>query len=245
MLGVLAGSGPAAGAHVLSRIVALAQEAGAREDTDFPEVLLLSVALPGLDHTASLAGSSAARAHVVAGLRRLERAGASTLAIACNSLHHRLEDLRAALDTPVLDLRELLARELALTGGPVGVLASRSARDLGVHHAALRARGLGVLLPLESEQRELDALVLSLMGSTPTSAQRDVLDGLVAALASRGARSVLAGCTELGLLSPLAPAVPLVPVIDSAEVLALALLAASASSVLPLPRLETHRAPSS
>src|SRR5512138_1771283 len=101
LIGILAGMGPRSTAPFVDLVVDECQrQYGARDDIDFPPMLIYSLPTPfyvdrPIDH-------AAVEAAIVAGLRKLEASGAAFIAMPCNSAHIYFERLAAAIDVPLL-----------------------------------------------------------------------------------------------------------------------------------------------
>lgn len=91
--------------------------------------------------------------------RNLEAAGATLLAMPCNTAHGYAAAIRDAVRIPLLDMVQLtVARALEVTAGPrVGLLASTAVHHTGLYAAALAVHGRRVVVP--DRQEELMALI--------------------------------------------------------------------------------------
>ena len=112
VIGALVGMGPASTAPFYNAVMEQARlQVGARRDDEFPEMVLISLPTPfvpgaPLDDalfTPLLTGA----------LQRLEGAGATFAAVACNVVHRYMPQMRASTSMEVLDAVALTAREVA------------------------------------------------------------------------------------------------------------------------------------
>lgn len=203
---MIAGAGPTAGAFVHHLLVQACQQLGARDDSDFPELIVLSAPL---ELTAT--GFADDRAGAVAqavnrSAQRLQDAGATVLLPACNtiSLQHDRVSLRRG--ARLVNLPELAA---AAAGGRrlrrVAVLASATSRRLGLFDSHLAMVGCGAVHTSQAEQAVVDDLIAAVMAGHHTDEHRARMADLADAVARRAAQAVIVGCTELSVLAPAGP----------------------------------------
>lgn len=226
VVGVLGGMGPEATVELMRRVI---KATPARDDADHihmivdnnPKVPSRIKAL--IDGTGEDPGPT-----LVAMARGLEAAGADFLVIPCNTAHHYLPAVRAAVAIPVLDMIGLTIDRL-MTGAfevrTVGLLASPAVRRTALFDSRCRSAGLSVVYP----EGEDDAAVLSVIRAVKAGSVADDLGRRYAAavdrVVARGAGVLVIACTELsaledGLGSPGRP-----PVIDTLDVLVDAIVA--------------------
>lgn len=217
VLGVLGGMGPAATVAFLARLQALTPAKG---DADHVRVVMdLNPRVPDRN---TRPGEAEAELGEMA--RRLVDAGAEVLAMPCNTAHAQADGIRSA-GAPFLDMIALTAEAARATGAAkVGVLATPGGEAL--YREALAAHGMEVMLLEGGDREAFMTLVYGVKAGDVGQAARGGMRTLAAALISRGADAVIAGCTEVPLLLGAEDAA--VPLVDSAEVLAGACVEASA-----------------
>jgi len=215
VLGVLGGMGPAATVAFLARVQALTPAEG---DQDHIRVIMdLNPQVPDRNRTPDLAEAVLGEM-----ARRLKAAGAEVLAMPCNTAHAQAAGIRAA-GLPFIDM--VAASTAAVTEGGatrVGVLATPGGEAL--YSASLTAAGAEVVLLTGEDRAAFMGLVYGVKRGEAGPAARAAMQRLAGALVKAGADAILAGCTEVPLL--LGPEDLIVPLTDSAEVLALACVAA-------------------
>src|SRR4051812_30907499 len=124
MLGVLGGMGPMATVDFMGEVV---QNTPATCDQEhIPMVVCSAANIP--DRTASIFGEGADPFPAMRDtLRRLEAAGATCVAIPCNTAHHWDAALQAGTSVRILHIVDAVADALddqSMQGGSVGVLAT-------------------------------------------------------------------------------------------------------------------------
>ncbi len=195
-IGILGGMGPFAGAALLRNVFRIAtSQYGARENHEFPRVLLASVPL-----VSRIQGSNDDQGEVLAAeASRLLQIGAEVLAVACVTMHDQLGRLQS-LGGEWVSLVEL-ATEAVVAGGfrrPL-VLSTRTTRQNGTLLQPLRARGLDPLSLAPQDEERLVAMLEALVAGEEPTALVAELRRLEQTGSVRGADSVVYGCTELSL----------------------------------------------
>ena len=240
MLGVLGGMGPAATVDFMEKVIA--NTPGVSGDQGHIPMLVLSASnIP--DRSAAILGHGADPfPAMLAALRQLERAGATRIAIPCNTAHYWHDALQASTALPILHIAQAVCDELDASAAqhigeraPVGVLATAGTRMANVYGARLAQRGYASLWPDEAGQREVTrAIALVKAGRTqeafaPLAAQAE-------ALWARGCRYVLMACTEI----PVALADYRVHgeqrLLDATDALARACVASEGAALAPMQR---------
>lgn len=216
-VGVIGGMGPAAAIDFQRRIL---EATPARDDCDHIHVIVDNNPNIPSRIRALIDGDGEDPAPVLTAMaRRLEIAGANVLAMPCNTAHHYLPAIRAAVAIPVLDMVALSAGALAaLPSAPrrIGMLASPAVTITGLYDAPLRALGLE---PIHARGEDAERLLAVIRAVKAGASGREV-DADYAALAlafrDKGAEALFVACTELSILPP--PTVG-VPVVDALDVL--------------------------
>ena len=158
LVGVLGGTGPAATAYFLQRLV---ERTEARCDQDHVRTLAFNdTAIP--DRTAFLLGRSdrSPLAALIEDGQLLEACGCDLLALPCNTAHGFFDELQGALGIPVVHMvRETAAAASAVGLARIGVLATSGtvAADLYGHEAA--RLGVDCLYPDSATQARANRII--------------------------------------------------------------------------------------
>ena len=223
-LGILGSCAPAVTAHIHGLIVRLAQlHFGAEENHDFPEIIALSRPVIGMT---ALGFKDDDRLQVQADLQtarqRFLTLGAQVILPTCNSVAGLLAD------PDVISLPDVAAQAAKNRDARrVGVLGSRRSKEDALHQRALETREIEIVEVHDHTQQRIDALIQSVMGGRQGIVEQMTLSSLCAELLSRGADTVIMGCTELSMIGLDDPS----GVVDAAAVSAL-------EALLRLSRLE-------
>ena len=156
--------------------------------------------------------------------RIVAAAGADFAVCPDNTIHEAFGHVEPASPIPWLHIARVVAAEATSAGfTAVGVLGTKYLTTGPVYAEALGAEGIGHLIPNEEDRERINSIIFGeLVRGVLTEESRAYFNGVIAALADRGARAVVLGCTEIPLLvreseSPL-------PTLDSTRLLARAAL---------------------
>lgn len=224
VLGVLGGMGPLAGATFMQRLTVLTP--AERDQDHVPTILWSDPRVP--DRTAArLSGGEDPLPALLRGIRGLEAAGCGAIAIPCNTAHGWFDAMQSATRLPILHIVEAAADELlrlGVTSGPIGLMATKGTLAMRLYQDRLEGRGYEVLVP---SAEEMDRIVMPAIDGVKANRVAEAyapLAEMAIALAGRGARAVVLGCTEIPLGISAGPALPF-PVADTIDALARAAIA--------------------
>ena len=194
MLGVLGGMGPMGTVDFMGKVV---RNTPAARDQDHIEMIVCSASgIP--DRTAAILGQGADPLIAMRGaLRRLEAAGATCIAIPCNTAHHWHDALQAETLLPILHIVDAVADVLPdRDGGPVGLLATSGTVEADIYQERLARRGISCRTPDAAGQAEvMRAIRLVKAGHLAEAAA--ILRAQAEALVAAGCRQVVMACTEI------------------------------------------------
>lgn len=198
LLGILGGMGPLATADFYAKLI---RAWPAERDQDHIPVLIVSdPRVP--DRSAAIRDDQPVpvRDALIDGLRRLERGGATAVAIPCNTAHFWLDDLRNASALPVISIVDA-ALEQAMAAVPsarsASLLATEGTRRAHIYDDALAAQRLAHNTLTADEQQQVLKVIAAVKagrGGEACLPLRQLVDTL-------HARSdlVFLACTELPL----------------------------------------------
>jgi len=214
LVGVLGGMGPEATILLQQRLLATVT---ARDDADhIPLLIDMNPQVPSrIAHLITRTGIDPAPT-LAQMAQRLEAAGATALALPCNTAHHYAPQIVAAVTIPLLNMVDLSvahAAQSAPEGANIGMLASPAVQRTGVFDPVLGRAGMTALWP-DDTTLMLDAIrSIKARGATPEALH--ILQDAANELAAKGAASLFVACSEFSLLAPdLRAAVPVVDTVD-------------------------------
>jgi len=215
-VGIVGGMGPEATVLLMQRLLVAAR---ATDDAGhIPLIVDQNPQVPSrirhlIDGTGDDPGPVLARM-----AQRLQTAGATAIAMPCNTAHHYAPAIRAAIQVPFLDMVSASvshAARLTQAATQIGILGSPALRRIGLFDAALAARGLTPCYPTD-EGAMLNA-IRALKAHGATDATRATLRAASTALYDRGAAVQMIACTELSLIADAVD--PRAQVFDTLDVL--------------------------
>ncbi len=224
IIGILGGMGPAATADFYTKLVS---KTPGSTDQDHPKVVIWAdPTVP--DRTLALTRNGPdPTPWLLRGAQVLREAGATLLAIPCNTAHAFLPPIASQLGVPVVHMIDQVARhirDLSPKVTDVGLLATTGTVRAELYQRWLSEHGINVHVPHPEVQSQL---VMPAIRAVKAGDHGPVVtDSLARAarhLVDRGAQVVVAGCTEIPLGLP--PDAAACHLIDPATVLADALLA--------------------
>ncbi|CAM3479080.1 aspartate/glutamate racemase family protein [Stackebrandtia soli] len=149
---------------------------------------------------------------------RLTGAGAELVALCTNTMHLVADRITERVDVPFVHIVDATADALRADGvDTVGLLATRYTMEHGFYAERMRERGVTVVVPGDDDRTTVhDVIYEELTQGVVTDVSRDRYRGVIERLATAGAKGVILGCTEIGLL--IGPDDASLPVYDSASI---------------------------
>ncbi|MGN6702422.1 MAG: aspartate/glutamate racemase family protein, partial [Burkholderiaceae bacterium] len=184
----------------------LVEETPATKDQDHVPVIVDSVPQIPCRVAAVLDGAASPLPAMQAGLRRLERAGAECVVIACNTAHYWVDQLCASTALPILHIADAVGQELARrkatgpdsgTGGSVGLLATEATLAAEIYPRRLAAAGVTFVVNPPEERAEFVLPAIALVKRGDSRAAGALLAEAIRRLRARGAGACVLACTEL------------------------------------------------
>lgn len=210
MIGVLGGMGPLATADFFQKMLAATP---AEHDEDHVPLLIASDPRIPRRPPAILDGGTSPLPALRAIRDRLIGAGATALAMPCNTAHYWYQDLVRDCPVPFISIVEASIAELpplAARGNRIGLIGTRATLAGRIYDDALQVAGYPALLPSEEA---LGRSILPAIAAVKAGRLRDggqMLAPVASSLLDQGAAAVLLACTEVPMAldaidSPLRP----------------------------------------
>ncbi len=199
MIGVLGGMGPLATVDFFNKVLAATPAKG---DADHIPLLIQSDPRIAPRPAAILNGGRSPLPELLAARDRLIAAGATALAMPCNTAHFWYADLVKGCSVPFLSIVDASVSELALrasAGAPIGIIATRATLAAQIFDAPMARAGYALMLP---DDAMLDTLLLpgiELVKAGNAVGGGRLIEQAVQGLLTRGARAVILACTETPL----------------------------------------------
>lgn len=147
--------------------------------------------------------------------KRLEQAGAEGLIICANTMHKIYDEVRGAVDVPVIHIGEVTAAKLSADGvARAALLGTRFTMNETFYRDRLAEKGIAVATPEPAMAAEIDRIIYEELtrGIVSRTAQR-TLKTAITNLAQARNQAVILGCTELVMLVD--PGANILPVYDT------------------------------
>lgn len=197
LLGVLGGMGPLATIDFQRRL--LEATPAQSDQQQLPSVVWNVPQIA--DRQKALAGTGPSPLpQLIHGIRVLNQAGASHIAIPCNTAHHWYGALSEASDAPILHIVDATLAALeqeANTPQRVGMIATKGTLDAGWYQQKLAARDIEVVEPTPAELSQwfVPGCYAVKRGALKEGGELLVQQAL--ALFARGAQKLILACTEV------------------------------------------------
>lgn len=218
LAGVIGGMGPDATIDFMSRVL---RHTPAGCDQDHVRMLVdQNPRIPS--RQLALRGEGEDPGPVIAEMaRRLEAGGAEFLVMPCNAAHAWKDDIVAAARIPfisIIDESVSKALQCVPGDGAVGLLTTPGCFKAGLYQRALSAADRAVVLQSPEELAEAMSFIDRIKGGDKSESVARGVCELAERLVHRGAKTIIAACTELPLV--LQQSMIAVPLISSTDVLA-------------------------
>lgn len=213
--------GPQASAKLLEVLIAMCSEDyGAKDGTDYPEIILNSIPVPEFNSNKNNIGT--AFNILESRVKDLEIFNPLCFGIACNTAHLLLENLQSKTKIPFISIIDEVAKEVSEEQiNKVGLLATPVTINSRLYQNVLKKKGIDVVIPSLLEQKIVEEIIRNILAGKSNREDKKNLLFIAKNLLDRRSQGVILGCTELPLIFPKHfPA----PVFDSIEILAKALL---------------------
>jgi aspartate racemase len=149
-------------------------------------------------------------------VRTLAKAGASKIAIPCNTVHVFIDGLRKISEVPVFSIIDETAQSASRMGfRKVGVLASSTSIGARLYQNGLSRYGIEPICPDADSQGKVCALISRILEGSRIDASREEVREIILEMEAKGAEAIILGCTDLRL----AGLDSAIPFIDSATAL--------------------------
>jgi len=232
LVGVIGGMGPDATIDFMTRVVEHTPS-----DSDQDHIRMLVDHNPRVpSRQLAMRGEGEKPGPVMAEMgRRLEDCGAEFLVMPCNAAHAWQDDIVAATSIPFVSIIAVSVSssvQCVQDDGAIGLLTTPACFAAGLYQQALADAGREAVLQSPEELGETMSLIDRIKAGDQSAPVANGLRALADQLVSRGAKAVIAACTELPLV--LDQSMFSVPFVPSTDALARKTVALALSSE-PLP----------
>ena len=199
MLGVLGGMGPLATADFFIKLVAATS---AIEDADHVPVLILSDPRIPPRPPAILGDGESPLPAMLARRDQLIKAGATVLAMPCNTAHFWFNELTAGCAVPFISIIDVACAEVSARAAPgdaVGLIATGATLAAHLYDSRLAALGYRPTMPDADTMANIVLPAIKFVKQGNAAQGGYMLEPVVRRLREEGAGVVLLACTETPL----------------------------------------------
>lgn len=140
---------------------------------------------------------------MVVAAQRLERGGAEFIIICTNTMHKMAAEVQAVVNIPVLHIVDALAAAIKAAGiDTIGLLGTRFTMEQDFYKGRLETlHHIQVLVPDPAQRQQVHDIIYDelCLGDIRESSRQEYQQ-IIASLQQRGARGIILGCTEIGML---------------------------------------------
>lgn len=214
--------GPQASAKLLEVLISMCtKEFGARNDDEFPEIILNSVSVP--DFISDEENLKTVFKILKKRIKLLEKFNPLCFGIVCNTAHLLLNDLQVVnTNVPFVSIIDEVTKKVAKVNiKKVGLLASPITIKSGLYQDKLYKSNIELIIPSKTQVLIVEGVIRNVLAGKIEDDDRQKLVLVAESLMNRDAQGIILGCTELPLIFPKEFSTP---IFDSIEILARALL---------------------
>lgn len=174
-----------------------------------PGIIIASVPLPyKIEEDLIMSNKGADRyiPFLVNEAKRLEKAGAAFIVMPCNSLHVFIEDIRNAVDIPVLSIIEETVIFLEKNNfNKVGIVSISATIQNKLYENAFEKAEIAYETPNDFQQAKMGKFILNLVTGQQKNSDREEVIKIINDFENKDVDCVALACTDLQLLIPKHP----------------------------------------
>lgn len=132
----------------------------------------------------------------------LEKAGADFIILCTNTMHKVIDLISEHISIPVLHIADAAAVHIRSKGiKSVGLLGTRYTMEQDFYKERLRMNGIEVVVPDGEEREKINTIIFNeLCVGRIEGESREYMKDIIESLQTKGAKGIVLGCTEIGLL---------------------------------------------
>lgn len=155
---IIGGMGPQASLELHRRMIQQALTDGAKDGTDFPHIVHLSLPVP--DFIANESRRSEALEIIINELKNIDASMDDVIIIACNTAHLLQPDIEQRLNIRITSMVDAAIDYVSRHYKTIRLLASPTTIRTGLYDKPLKAAGVTDPLAIVSKQKEFDITIL-------------------------------------------------------------------------------------
>lgn len=198
-IGILAGMGPRSTTPFLELVLDQCQmQYGAKYDIDYPHIIIYSLPTPfyidrEIDH-------SLMKHTITDGLRKLESAGVSFIAMPCNSAHVYFDELKSSITIPLLNIVEETISCLPSTKQRITIFATETTIKSELYQKGIISAGHEFVF-FEHWQAKVNSIIDAIKMKKDKNLINSLWNELVYEVKHQSVDSIIIACTDLSILN--------------------------------------------
>lgn len=206
--GIIGGLGPETTAKFYLKVIA---EAKIIDPHIRPPMIIWNVPIDLATEESFIKGNNESQTYIqllADAALRLEKAGADFIVIPCNTVHVFIEEIRHAVQIPVLSIVEetkLFLKKHNIS--KVGLLATSTTINHKLYNNLLEKNGIEVFTPTDKEQSRINLSITRLVNNEYSDQDREIIQNIIISLSNKGVQTTLLACTDFQLVAPSHPTV--------------------------------------
>jgi aspartate racemase len=174
-----------------------------------PGIIISSVPLPLQIEKELIEKNEGAERYIpflIAEAKRLEQSGADFIVMPCNSLHIFIEEIRAAVNIPVLSIIEETVKFLQKNNfKKAGIVSTSATIKNKLYEQAFENADIGYETPDPYQQEKMGKYIMNLVSGMQSNKDREGLIEIINNFENKNVEVVILACTDLQLLIPTHP----------------------------------------
>ncbi|MDQ0352109.1 aspartate racemase [Alkalibacillus filiformis] len=134
--------------------------------------------------------------------KKLESAGAELIILATNTMHKMIDYVEGMTDLPVIHIADATAEKIKEDDvSSIALLGTQYTMEQDFYKGRVREYGIDVTVPTHEEQKKVNEIIFNelVLGELKQESKQYYLE-VIERLQQKGAKAVILGCTEIGLL---------------------------------------------
>ncbi|HLR03547.1 MAG TPA: aspartate/glutamate racemase family protein [Virgibacillus sp.] len=132
----------------------------------------------------------------------LEKGGAEFIIICTNTMHKVVDDIQFKINIPLLHIADATATQIKKQEiKSVGLLGTKYTMEQDFYKSRIESNGINVIVPNDKEREVINKIIYDeLCLGKIHKESRDYYKKVIQGLIESGAKGIILGCTEIGLL---------------------------------------------
>lgn len=198
LIGILAGMGPRSTAPFIDLVIDECQiQYGAKHDEEFPPIMIYS--LPTPFYVERPINHELMKKTIIEGLRKLESAGVSFIAMPCNSAHIYFKELKESINIPLINIIEETLKKLPKASQKVTLFSTSSTFEANVYQRGMEYCEHEFIFK-DEWQRKINNLIQNIKANKEDMKNIDMWNELIEDVKKEFVENIIIACTDLNVV---------------------------------------------